>query len=237
MATDQTEGTAGSPAGGKNQSDAMIDTSEPSRGSQKVELDLEDAPFLEEEEEVAPEPVKPKESVALDSEPEKKPTAIWRNKKILIIAGAALVALVVIAVLAKLFLFKGKTAEAPNAPPHAAAKESPEANATQAKPELPEIQVRMEPFWVEQKGEGEEVRFLIVRILLTTTDQSISKEFVGKRLAARNAIFYYLKNKDVQFLTDEHNVDKLKSELLLVINQYVTDGKFDTLMFEEYVVK
>jgi len=237
MATEQTEGTAGSPAGGTKQSDAMIDTSEPARGTQKVELDLEDAPFLEEEEEVTPEPVKPAESIGVDAEPEKKPGGIWRNKKVLIIAGAAIVVLILLAVAAKLLFFKGKTAAPPKAETHAEANATSEANATQAKPEQPEVQVRMEPFWVEQKGEGEEVRFLIVRMLLTTKDQTIAKEFVGKRLAARNAIFYYLKNKDVQFLTDEHNVDKLKSELLLVINQYVTDGKFETLMFEEYVVK
>jgi len=38
-------------------------------------------------------------------------------------------------------------------------------------------------------------------------------------------------------LADEANAEKLKAELLLVINQYVSDGKFETLMFEEYVVK
>jgi len=90
---------------------------------------------------------------------------------------------------------------------------------------------------VEQKGEGDEIRFLIVRILLTTTDQASVRDFQVKLMPARNAIFYYLKNKDVQFLADEHNAEKLRSELLLVINQYVADGKFDNLMFEEYVVK
>ena len=41
-------------AAGSGQPDVAIDTSEASRGTQKVELDLEDAPFLEEEEEVVP---------------------------------------------------------------------------------------------------------------------------------------------------------------------------------------
>ena len=41
----------------------------------------------------------------------------------------------------------------------------------------------------------------------------------------------------MQFLADEANTEKLRKELLLVANQYVADTKFDTLLFEEYVVK
>jgi len=84
---------------------------------------------------------------------------------------------------------------------------------------------------------GDEVRFLIVRILLGTHEATVAKEFQSRMMQARNAIFYYLKNKDVQFLADEKNAEKLKAELLMVINQYVSDGKFETLLFEEYVVK
>jgi flagellar FliL protein len=231
---DQTQDTGGGAAGGIKQSDAMIDTSETSRGAQKVELDLEDAPFLEEEEEVKPEPPKPTEAVPFETE-EEKPSGLDRKKKLIIIGAAALVALIAVVVAVKVLFFKGKTAPAPEPTKHEAPKEA--ANATAAAPELPEIQVRLEPFWVEQKGEGDEVRFLIVRILLTTTSQGVAKDLQLKLMPARNAIFYYLKNKDVQFLADEHNAEKLKTELLLVINQYVTDGKFDNLMFEEYVVK
>jgi len=228
---DKTEETGGAPASGTKQSDAMIDTSEASRGAQKVELDLEDAPFLEEEEEVKPEPPKPTEPVALDTE-EKKPSGLDRKKKLIILGIAALVLLVIAGVSIKMFFFKGKAA----APPVAEAPKET-ANATEAKPEPQELQVRLDPFWVEQKGEGDEIRFLIVRILLTTTEQASVRDFQQKLMPARNAIFYYLKNKDVQFLADEHNAEKLRSELLLVINQYVADGKFDNLMFEEYVVK
>ena len=74
-------------------------------------------------------------------------------------------------------------------------------------------------------------------MLLTTTSQGVVRDFQIKLLPARNAIFYYLKNKDVQFLSDEQNAERLKSELLLVVNQYVADGKFDNLVFEEYVVR
>lgn len=232
MAADQREDAGGSSAGGTNPNEVAIDISEASRGTQKVELDLDDAPFLEEEEEVKPEPAKPSAPVDLGQPKEAKPPL--GKKKLIIIAAVALALLIAAALTVKFMFFKGKAAPAPDKTEQAAPAQD---NATAAEPEKPEIQVRMDPFWVEQKAGPDEVRFLIVRMLLGTKDPAVAKEFEMKVLPARNAIFYYLKNKDVQFLADEQNADKLKSELLLVINQYVTDGKFDTLMFEEYVVK
>lgn len=215
----------------------MIDTSEASRSAQKVELDLEDAPFLEEEEEVKPEPAKPASSVSLEQTEEKKPSFLADRKKLIIIGAAALLVLVAAALAVKFLFFKGKSSPPPDKTEHSAPKEPAKDNASEAAaPELPEFQVHMEPFWVEQKS-GDDIRFLIVRMQLGTHDKGVPQDFEGKLLPARNAIFYYLKNKDVQFLTDENNAEKLKNELLLVINQYVADGKFDTLLFEEYVVK
>lgn len=217
------------------QAEVAIDTSETSRGTQKVELDLDDAPFLEEEEEVKPEPAKPTEAVSFDAPKEQKPPL---DKKKLMIFGAAGLIVLIAAVLAIKFLFfKGKPESVQQGTEQNATSSPAQDNATVAEPEKPEIQFRMEPFWIEQKAGPDEIRFLIVRMLLGTKDPAIAKEFEAKLMPARNAVFYYLKNKDVQFLTDEENTEKLKSELLLVINQYVTDGKFDTLMFEEYVVK
>ncbi len=237
MAAEQAGGAAGNGAGGP-QTEVALDTSEPTRSAQKVELDLDDAPFLEEEEEVQPEPAKPAPSLSLEPEPEKKPSLLAGKKKLIIIAAAAVVLLLVAGIAVKMLFFKAKPAQEPEKVEQSAPKDAPAENATEAKaPELPEIQVRLEPFWVEQRDDKDEIRFLIVRMLLGTTDQMVAKEFAGRQLAARNAIFYYLKNKDVQFLADEHNAEKLKAELLMVINQYVSDGKFETLMFEEYVVK
>jgi len=225
----------GSSADPAKQAEVAIDTSETSRGTQKVELDLDDAPFLEEEEEVKPEPSKPKEAVSFDSPKEKKPPL--DKKKLMIFGAAGLLLLIVAALAIKFLFFKGKPEAVQHATEQNSTSSTAQDNASVAEPEKPEIHVRMEPFWIEQKSGPDEIRFLIVRLLLGTKDPSIAKEFEAKLMPARNAIFYYLKNKDVQFLTDEENTEKLKTELLLVINQYVTDGKFDTLMFEEYVVK
>lgn len=215
--------------------DSMLDTSETSRAAQKVDLDLDDAPFLEEEEEVKPEAPAPKPSVSMDEPEEPKPP---RDKKKLIIIGAgALLLIIALAVAAKLLFFKGK-AEKP-AEPQQQAEPLDEDNGTDnATAAVPETLYRLDPFWVEQKAASDdEVRFLIVRIMLGSQDPAAARDLESKLLPARNAIFYYLKNKDVQFLADEANAERLKKELLLVVNQYVADTKFDSLMFEEYVVK
>lgn len=235
MAPDLKEGAADLGADGKPK-DVAIDTSETSRGTQKVELDLEDAPFLEEEEEIKAEPVKLAAPVSLDAAEEKKP-GLSKKKKLIILAAAAFVLLIAVGITVKVLFFKGKPAPAQQEIEHAAPAAPESENATAAEPVKPDIHVRLEPFWVEQKATQDEVRFLIVRLQLGTKDPAVAKELEMKLMPARNAIFYYLKNKDVHFLTDEENTEKLRTELLLVINQYVTDGKFDTLMFEEYVVK
>jgi len=233
MVADPTEEAKPKGAGIPDNNDVMLDTSETSRATQKVDLDLDDAPFLEEEEEVKPEPQKKKEAVSLVPDEEDKPAPKDR-KKLIIIGASALVLVLALGLAVKFLFFKGKAAP----PAEKAVQSEIQDNSTQAAaPELPEIQVRLEPFWVEQKAEGDEVRFLIVRILLGTREASVAKDFESRMMPARNAIFYYLKNKDVQFLADEKNAEKLKSELLLVVNQYVSDGKFETLLFEEYVVK
>lgn len=236
MAAEQKDGAADLGAGEGRTQDVAIDTSETSRGTQKVELDLEDAPFLEEEEEIKPEPVKLTEKVSLDATQEEKP-GLSKKKKLIIIAAAALVLLIAAGITVKVLFFKGKPQPAHQETEQATPAATDHDNATAAEPVKPDIHVRLEPFWVEQKAGPDEVRFLIVRLQLGTKDATVAKELDMKLMPARNAIFYYLKNKDVHFLTDEENTEKLRTELLLVINQYVTDGKFDTLMFEEYVVK
>lgn len=235
MASDLKDGATDLGADGKPK-DIAIDTSETSRGTQKVELDLEDAPFLEEEEEIKAEPVKQAAPVSLDAAQEEKP-GLSKKKKLIIIAAAALVLLIAAGITVKVFFFKGKSAPEQQKTEQAAPATPEFENATAAEPVKPDIHVRLEPFWVEQKAGQDEVRFLIVRLQLGTKDPTVAKELELKLMPARNAIFYYLKNKDVHFLTDEENTEKLRTELLQVINQYVTDGKFETLMFEEYVVK
>lgn len=95
----------------------------------------------------------------------------------------------------------------------------------------------MDPFWVEQKDKDNKTRFLIARFAMTTTSEVLVAEYGRKTLILRDAVYYYLKNKDLRFLTDKKNAEKLKEDLLMVINQYMVEGEFDEILLEEYLVR
>lgn len=210
-----------------------------SKAAQKVELDLDDAPFLEDEDEEDDIPdEEPEELDAL----EEKPTEKKSKTKLLIFIGIGVIILLLAAILVKLFFF-----DTPSSPP----KEKPSVEETMEEipMEIPEeapppppkepgvTLLRMDPFWIEQKDKDNHTRFLIARFAMTTTDGRVVAEYGRKTLILRDAVYFYLKNKDLQFLADEKNVEKLKKDLLMVINQYIVAGEFEKILFEEYLVR
>lgn len=225
---------AGAPAEGlKAQLD---DGGEASRGAKKVDLDLDDAPFLEEEEEEEqpePEPEPP----ALEPEKPARRLPAWLKNKFLWIA--VVVILVALGVVIK-FLFLNKPVPPPPPPVEEKKDEAPPPPepVEQVKPkDEGETILRLDPFWVEQRDKDGNIRFLTVRIVFSTKDQNLARNLTQETLTVRNAVYYYLKNKDLQYLADEKNAERLKKELLTVVNQYMGAGQFENLLFEEYVVK
>nr|WP_321257440.1 flagellar basal body-associated FliL family protein [uncultured Pseudodesulfovibrio sp.] len=212
---------------------AQLDDSEASRATQKVDLDLDDAPFLEDEEEEEEITDVEEETPLLqedDSEPKPGLAALLKNKLFLISFGVILILVVVIIILLL------REPDAPPPPPPTPIEEIlPEE--TPVAVETPQILIRLDPFLIEQKDEEGNIRFLEIRVLVSTEDEGLSMQFKQETYAVRNALFYYLKNKDLQFLSDKNNSDKLKSELLAIINQYMGFGQFETLMFEQYLVR
>ena len=212
---------------------AQLDDSEASKATQKVDLDLDDAPFLEDEEEeedVIPE----EEEMPLLDEEEKKPgfdfKALLRNKIFLIGAGVILLLLVVIVILLL------REPEAPPPPPPPPVQE-PAPTEEPVVQEQPEILIRLDPFLIEQRDKEDKIRFLEVRVAVSTREDGLARQFKQETYTIRNAVYYYLKNKDLEFLSDKENSDKLKKELLAIINQYMGFGEFDTLLFEQYLVR
>ncbi|MCJ2164033.1 flagellar basal body-associated FliL family protein [Pseudodesulfovibrio sp. S3-i] len=211
---------------------AQLDDSEAGKATQKVDLDLDDAPFLEDEDDE--EEIEEVEvETPLFEEDDKKTKsgllALFKNKVVLASSAIIFILLVVIIIL---------LLREPEAPPPPPVEETPvQEEAAPVVPETPEIIIRLDPFLVEQKDEKGQIRFLEVRVLVSTEDDGLARQFKQETYAVRNALFYYLKNKDLQFLSDKENSDKLKKELLAIINQYMGFGQFDTLMFEQYLVR
>ncbi|MGE4293496.1 MAG: flagellar basal body-associated protein FliL [Desulfovibrio sp.] len=234
-------GTADSAATPK----AKLDDTEVSRASQKVDLDLDDAPFLEEEEEE--EEILAEEPFPAQPEPEAKPkrqAPAWLRSKMLIVG----VAVVLLLGIAAYFFFSGSgephppVVERPAEPaPVAMPEPQPDKTAQEetAPAEVPagESLVRLDPFLIEQRDTGGKVRFLEVSLVFSTPDPALASNLTRETPTVRYALFYYLKNKDLQFLTDEKNTENLKKELLSVVNQYMAAGRFETILFEDYLVR
>ncbi len=212
---------------------SQLDDSEASKATQKVDLDLDDAPFLEDEEDEEELISKEEEETPLLEEPKESSgfdfKALLRNKLFLIAVGVILLLLVII------FILLLREPDAPPPPPPPTVEEP-----TKKKDivdEKPEIIIRLDPFLIEQRDKDNKIRFLEVRIAVSTLEEGLAKQFKQETYTVRNAIYYYLKNKDLQFLSDKENSDKLKKELLTIINQYMGFGQFDSLLFEQYLAR
>jgi flagellar FliL protein len=89
-------------------------------------------------------------------------------------------------------------------------------------------------------GEGRrdrKVRFLHCRFALVTADPAAGREIDLKRLVLRDALYYYLKNKNYDFLAETKNMEALKKDLLSVVNKFLGADQIDTILIEEYLVK
>ncbi|MBI9111526.1 flagellar basal body-associated FliL family protein [Maridesulfovibrio ferrireducens] len=208
----------------------------PSKATQKVDLDLDDAPFLEDEDEDDLPDEEPQELEALEEETTKEKSS---GSKKFIYLGIGIVILLLSLILVKVFFFSAPPPAEEPAPVVEKVVEIPKV--TEAPPPPPEepgvTLLRMDPFWVEQKDDKGHIRFLVARFAMTTTDERIVGEYGRKTLILRDAVYYYLKNKDLQFLSDKKNAERLKKDLLMVINQYLVAGQFDTILFEKYLVR
>jgi flagellar FliL protein len=215
---------------------AKLDDSELSeelpKGLQKVDLDLDDAPFLmDEEEEAAPVEAKPS-AILTEEEPAKAP---WWKKKT-IVAAAAVVLLAASG--ATWLLLKKPPPPPPPPPPKETAAYAPQPQEPPPPPPPEELIVDFAPFVLEQQDPNGRPSLLAVKFSFVTTDP-MAALMVGNndklRLVARDAIYYYLSNKSIVFLTDRKNSDVLKKEVLDVLNGQMSGHEFDRVLIESYV--
>ncbi|EHJ46855.1 flagellar basal body-associated protein FliL [Solidesulfovibrio carbinoliphilus subsp. oakridgensis] len=221
---------------------AKLDDSELSddlpKALQKVDLDLDDAPFLEDEaEEPAPSAVVEESTPFPATDEEAKPS----RKKLFVLVGAVLFLL--LAGAAAFFLLK----KTPPAPPPVVEEAPPPVEApapvvpTPPPPEPPAVQpeiiMAMDPFLIELADPKGRTRFLTIRFTAVTREPAVELEFKRNLIVVRDAVYYYLKNKNLEFLTDKNNADALKKDVLSVINQFIGAQPLDNLLIEDYLVK
>ncbi len=209
----------------------------------KVELDLDDAPFLQEEPEPSPAPKKEESPATSESSSLEAPATEPRvslkdrlkaQKKRLILAGASALVLILAAVGVNMFLGGAEKTPPPTAPTEITMSSEP---APEPPAPLPKHLVDWEPFWVEIKDQEGEVRFLQCKFSLSIESEPVFIEVINKRMALRDAVYYYLKNRPYTFLMDQNKIDLMKRELINIIGEYINSGKIDDLLIENFLIK
>lgn len=213
---------------------------------QKVELDLDDAPFLKKDE-----PPPPARQEDVEPEPDDgaaQAKARARRKKLLIFGGAAALLLGLGGAGAAWFF--GRTP--PPAPPPLPGPEVVVVPAPAPVAEKKEYIKEFMPFVVPRhmhaedgpalpaRGSvpvGTDTRFLVCKFSVLATDPNVSQELDRQMLPLRDAVYYYLLSKSSQFLTDAHNGELIKTDLRGVVNDYLTQGKIEDILFESYLNK
>lgn len=208
----------------------------PAKAEQKVELDLDDAPFLEDVEEEKEEEKKSqteeekteeKEEKTEEEEKEEEPK---KKKKVIIFIALGLCILLISGGL-YFFLTKSKEEKPPPPPPRQVkVQEKP----PPPKPEA--IQYSFRPFWVDYKVNNEH-RFLHLTLTIEYIEKRINWELVQKNIVIRDEIYYYLKNKDINFFSDKKNIQTLKQDLMAIINQYLGYGKISAIYLKDFLIE
>lgn len=227
------------------------------KGLQKVELDLDDALFLEFEEK---EEVDSTTSIESLPEPEEIPetgepvegqleTSAKPGRKLLWIFGiAAMLCLLLGAGSAYFFMKSGppppeeQASAAPESSPgeNTAAETGTEgslsaesANAQQTEQQL---SFPLEQFQVAFTLDGK-TRFLTSRFSIPDTTPVMRAELQAKKIFVRDGIYRYLKNSPLSFLDNPQESEKLKADIAAVINQNIKSGQVSEILIEEYVVQ
>ena len=196
----------------------------PDTSLRKVELDLDDAPFLTEQ---APPPAK-KEDAPLQTPEEAPPPN--KKKKLIIIAAAALVVVLVAA--AAIWWFVLRT---PPPPPPEPVKPEVIVVPTPKSPTAKSDSVKeLAPFVIpRQTAKG--ARFLICKFSTVSQSPRVGMEIDQKLIPLRDALYYYLSSKTDAFLLDPASAPTIKKDLSGVLNDYLTQGRIDDILFESYL--
>lgn len=216
-----------------NQDDDSLDllisaTAAPPAAAKKVELDLDDAPFLQTEEKNLP---AASHADVVPEDPDAEAEKARKRKKKLIIVGAACAVLLIGAGVAGWWFFLRE-------PPALEAGLEPEVIVVPSAPADggPNEYVRsFAPFVVPVAGPGGAVDFLVCKFSSLTKDPKLNQEIEQQRTALRDAIYFYLRSKDKDFLLDASNGKAIKEDLMSVFNDYLTQGQVEDILFESYL--
>jgi len=167
------------------------------------------------------------------------------KKKLFIIIGAAALVLVIAGVVVFMMMGKGdkkkEGADAQGAPAaaeggHGAAP--PAAGGAHGGAAAPGVSTvfSLEPFIVNIY-DGQELRYLKVKIELEMANAAVKPELEGRLAAIRDAILVVLTTKTLQEVQDVQGKNQLREEILTAISKIVAQGKVSKVYFTDFVVQ
>jgi flagellar FliL protein len=94
----------------------------------------------------------------------------------------------------------------------------------------------LEPFIVNIY-DGQELRYLKVKIELDMVGPAVKTEIEGRLAPIRDAILVLLSAKTLQDVQDVQGKNTLKDEILGAINKHIPPGKIAKVYFTDFVVQ
>ena len=224
------------PAQAKSASDSIEIAAGSSSILPKVQLDIDDAPFLREPEPKKPPPPPEDDKADLLPEAPAQPADDRAAKKKLRIIAVALLALLLAGGGGALWWFVlREPPPLPQTPQVVVVPTSPKDAAPT------DFLISFEPFWLELSSSSprnkDKIFFLVCKFTAISKSESVTQEAQNKSIVIRDALYFYLKNKNYEFLTDPGNTQTIKNDLTSVINGYLSGGKVDDVLFERYLSK
>lgn len=200
------------------------------QASQKVQLDIDDAPFLMSFDEPPPPAVRD-ESLPEVAPPAEDELLRKKRKKMLMLGGGMVCLLLVVAVAVWYFWFLP-----PPAPPDTAEPTIIVVPSQKSVSGPMEYKIEFAPFMVEQREAGS-VHFLQAKFTGVTQSEAVVAEAKKKELIVRDAVYYYLRNKKHEYLIDSANAASIKLDLLDIVNGMLNNGKMEDILLVNYILK
>lgn len=195
-------------------------------GQEKVELDLEDAPFLKEEQEVEEQKPEIEQTGSEIAETKPADTAPKKKKKLLIIGGiVSFLLLIIIGVVVYFFVFDEKVL------PNVIVVAGPE---VQAPPKA--FELKLDPFVVQCVDNNGKIHFVKGTFILSTLQNDVYFEISNNQKIIRDAIYYYLGLQDPEILLNPANHQLIKNGLFETVNKYVMSGSIDHLYIDSLLI-
>lgn len=94
----------------------------------------------------------------------------------------------------------------------------------------------LEPFIVNIY-DGQELRYLKVKIEMEMANPAIKAELDGRLAAMRDAILVVLTSKTLQDIQDIQGKNQLREEILTAISKIVAQGKVTRIYFTDFVIQ